>query len=222
MYMSAVVHPGFFWGGGGGGWNLVESILPSAWESSAVPLAAAQAQTMIHPPPSTPMHNRWPGVVFTKCDALCSPSSPMLILACNQCSKTIGCQDWFPKCTRLLEIVLMPTSHAEICGEDTVEAIFVQVSLNSWTVYHNSRVCQIFFFLFCSQISVPTSCFSSDAMSTFAVHVPLTFLFFIIWWMMEMATWKHLTNLPPVLCNCLQEPLDVDVVETRWVVLGYL
>lgn len=30
-----------------------------------------------------PMHNSWTGVVFTKHDALCSPNSPLLILACT-------------------------------------------------------------------------------------------------------------------------------------------
>lgn len=133
-----------------------------------------------HDPSIHPMHSSWTGVVFTNHDALCSPNSPLLILACNQCSNPIGWQDWFPKCARLLEIVLLPNSHAEICGEDAGEAIFVQVSLNSWTVYHNSRVCEIFLEVFCTQISVPTSCFSSDPMSTFTVPVPLTFLYYMM------------------------------------------
>lgn len=163
----------FFWRGG---------LLEFGWIHSSLNLrtvlCASGCSTSPNHEPSILMHNSWTGVVFTKCDALCSPNSPLLILACNQCSKTNGSQDWFPKCTRLLEIVLLPNIHAEICDEDAGGAIFVQVSLNSWTVYHNSRVCQIFLDVFCTQISVLTSCFSSDPMSTFTVPVPLTFLLY--------------------------------------------
>lgn len=149
--------------------NLAESILPSA--RGMFPCAATQSKSMIDPSPCTTAEQVF---VFTNFDVLCSPNTRLLILACNL--YFIGWQDFFsPK-------FFSRCSLAKFWCWILWEAIFVQVSLNSWAVCHDSRVCQIFLEVFCSQTWVLTSCFSSDAMSStlsFRPYLDLTFNSFL-------------------------------------------
>lgn len=116
---------------------------------------------------SLPLLNSWTGVLFKFC-GICSPITRLLILA-----RDIICsQNLFPKCIRLVEMVfcqvlmlnfVVKSEERFISDGFFMKATLVQESLNSWTMYYNSRACQIYLVVFSSQTAIlSTGSFSNN------------------------------------------------------------
>lgn len=94
---------------------------------------------------SNPVLNSWTDILFMKFSALCSPNIPCSFQPKSSVNLTGLVSKMHQACLNVL-----------FCGS-LHDSEFVQVSLNSWSVYHNSSVCGIFLEVFCSQTEALSS-----------------------------------------------------------------